>query len=73
MPGPGQPRGAAIVIPGPPGMMGAPGMMGIPALPGMDPFLPCQSRHIVSHRAQAMAGQPGQVGTHKEAAGPPDF
>ncbi len=70
MPGMLPPRGAAIVVPGPPGMMGGPGMMGIPALPGMDPFLPCQSRHIVSHRAQAMAGQSGQVGTGIDAVVP---
>ena len=44
------------VLPGMPAGMPA-GFMAIPAVPGADPFLPCQSRHIIGQRAQARANQ----------------
>ena len=61
---PGQPP-MGFMIPGPlppgalPGMpTGMPtGFMAIPSLPGADPFLPCQSRHLIGQRAQARANQ----------------
>ena len=59
---PGQPP-MGFMIPGPlpPGALpgipaGMPaGFMAIPSLPGADPFLPCQSRHLIGQRAQARA------------------
>ena len=66
---PGQPP-MGFMIPGPlpPGALpgipaGMPaGFMAIPSLPGADPFLPCQSRHLIGQRAQARANQAaGQV------------
>ena len=49
-----------VALPGIPAGMPA-GFMAILPLPGADPFLPCQSRHLIGQRAQARANQaPGQ-------------
>ncbi|XP_061164391.1 large proline-rich protein BAG6-like isoform X3 [Saccostrea echinata] len=62
-----RPRAAAFVVPGLPGGL-PPGLPGIPGIGGMggmrggvDPYLPCSSRHFLRQQVRNAAGQGAQV------------
>lgn len=61
-----RPRAAAFMMPGlpggiPPGLHGMSGMPGMGGMRGVDPYLPCSSRHFLRQQVRNAASQGAQV------------